>query len=188
MGDRSAIVMAALLTVGAWLAARLLGGPRTALLVTLALMALFDLAGLPSRSSTDYDDLQAFYSTDQVLAAQLPVPPGAGQATPTLTLLVQPVFAGAQPNFGVAGEVSGVALSWRCAFETGRIGRLALPIPTEALGTGSMADVRLHLTGSPSRESDYLLVYASSHRGGFLISLENGANASQTAATTCSVE
>jgi hypothetical protein len=30
--------------------------------------------------------------------------------------------------------------------------------------------VQLHLTGSPSRDGDYLIVYASSRQGGYLIS------------------
>ena len=46
--------------VGVWLAARLLGGPRTAFLATLALVALLDLAALPQRNQPQYDDLQAF--------------------------------------------------------------------------------------------------------------------------------
>jgi hypothetical protein len=37
---------------------------------------------------------------------------------------------------------------------------------------GNQADVRLHLTGSPSRESNYLVVYASSKLGGFVVGLE----------------
>jgi hypothetical protein len=32
--------------------------------------------------------------------------------------------------------------------------------------------VRLHLTGSPSRDGDYLVVYASSRLGGFDIALQ----------------
>ena len=94
-------------------------------------------------------------------------------AQPMLVLLVEPVFpaGAAQPRFGLAGEVGGAALAWDCAFQRG-LQHLALPVPPVS---GSL-DVRLHLTGSPTRETDYLLVYASAPRGGFLVSLVGAAD------------
>jgi hypothetical protein len=41
-------------------------------------------------------------------------------------------------------------------------------VPSAALSAGSV-DVRLHLTGSPSRETDYLVVYSSSVSGGMVL-------------------
>jgi hypothetical protein len=167
VGDRSAVVMATLLTLGGWAAARLLGGPRVAFAISLGLMALFTLAALPARNPPTYDDVDAFYRTDQVFSAQLAVPGNAS----IVTVLVEPRSQGAQPSFGLAGTINGVDASWTCPFDRG-IQRLALPVPTGALAGTSAADVELHLTGTPSREGDYLLVYASSQRGGYLISLE----------------
>jgi len=168
VGDRSAVVMSVLLCVGVWVAARLLGGPRAAFLATLALVALLDLAALPQRNTPEYDDLQAFYRTDQVLSSRVPVPVGSdGEAV--LTVLAQPTFTGSEPRFGIAGSINGTPLSWSCAFARG-IQTLALPLPAGVVRPGETADVQLHLSGSTSRESDYLVVYASSQRPGFLVS------------------
>jgi hypothetical protein len=172
VGDRSAAVMTALLGLSAWAAASMLGTPRTAFVVTLGLMALLDLAALPARTATEYDDRQAFYRTDQVLVAQVPIAPTLlqTQTSPLLTLLVEPIFAGAQPQFDLAGEIGATQLTWDCAFRHG-IQRLTLPVPTALLVGGATLDIRLHLTGSPTRESDYMVLYTSSARGGFLVFL-----------------
>jgi hypothetical protein len=183
VGDRSALVMSVLLAVAGWLAAWLLVGPRAAVAITLVLVALLDLAALPARNAAEYDDLEAFYRTDQVLTAQPAVPRGADQGGVAITLLAQPYFADAQPRFGLAGEVNGTPLQWTCAFPRG-IQRIALPLPVglasaDAPGT---ADVRLHLSGAPDHSSEYLVVYASSRQAGFVISLEpiDALNASLT--------
>ena len=181
-GDRSALVMATLLTVTAWLAARLIGGPRTAFLVSLGLVVLFDVAALPPRGVTEYDGVEAWYRTDQVVAAQL-ARPTTGAAN--LTLLVQPVFGGTQPTFGLGAELNGVSLRWACPF-TRDIERLALPLPPEALGSAPSLDIHVHLTGSPTRDSDYLLVYTSSRLGGPVISLQ-GSPAPEAPVTTCAL-
>ena len=184
VGDRSAALMAAILATGCWLAGRLLGGPRTAVIVASGVVLLFDLAALPARKPAVYDDLQAFYRADQVLTAQLAVPAGVGQAVePVVTVLAQPIFAGVQPGFGVVGEVNGEALQWSCAYQRG-IQRVALPVPSEAVRGAATADVRLHLSGSPSRDGDYLVVYLSSQRGGFIISLDS-APAPDQSVTRC---
>jgi hypothetical protein len=170
VGDRSAMVMTVLLGVGAWAAARLLGGPRVAFIVTLVLVVLLDLAALPQRTPPPFDDLQAFYRTDQVLALPVSVPPGLDPSAAALTVLVQPTFAGSQPQFGLTGTLNGTPTSWTCAFQHG-IQTIALPVPPGALASGTTADAQLHLTGSPSRESEYLVVFASSQRGGFVAAL-----------------
>ncbi|MCA1644799.1 MAG: hypothetical protein LC797_04765 [Chloroflexi bacterium] len=194
VGDRSAAVMMALLGVCAWTALTLLATARTAFGVTLGLVALLELAALPARTVTEYDDRQAFYGNDQILSAQVPSAPRSldAQTSPTLALLAEPTYSGAQPRFGLAGTVSGVPLAWECPFQHG-LQRLVLPVPRAALaGAAQSIDVQLHLTGSPSRESDYLLGYASSARGGFLVSLgdadADATSASPSASTvTCSL-
>jgi hypothetical protein len=186
VGDRSAIVMGVLLVVVAWLAARLVAGPHVALVVSVLVVALLDLAALPPRTTTEYDDREAFYRTDQVLSAQLAVPGGSEQGGLAITLLAQPFFAGAEPRFGLAGEVNGNPVQWTCAFSRG-IQRLALPLPPAvASDLGSSAQVRLHLTGSPDHASEYLVAYASSHQGGFVVALES-LGADSPGATRCSV-
>jgi hypothetical protein len=60
-----------------------------------------------------------------------------------------------------------------------------LPLPAAVLKGASTVDVRLQLNGSPSREGDYLLVYQSSERGGFLVSMASAAEASTPDSTTC---
>jgi hypothetical protein len=174
VGDRSAVVMSVLLAVAGWLAAWLLAGPRAALVVGLVLVGLLDLAALPARNASQYDDLEAFYRTDQTLSAQLAVPGGGDQGGGlAITLLAQPYFAGAQPRFGLAGEVNGTPLQWTCNFPRG-VQRIALPLPVGIASSGSngTADVRLHLSGAPDHTSEYLVVYSSSRQGGFVISLE----------------
>ena len=176
VGERSAVVLLVLLAGGVWLVARLVARPRVALLAVLAATAMFDLAALPPRDQPAYDDLQAFYATDQVLSATLSVP--AGNTATQLSLLVQPEFTGAQPRFGLAGEVNRAAYQWTCPFTHG-IQTISLPIAAQ----GPQIDLQLHLTGAPARDGDYLIVYASSRQGGFLISL----GPSDPSATRCSL-
>jgi hypothetical protein len=185
VGDSSAIVMTTLLAGGAWVATLLVGTPRAAFLVTLGLVALLDLAALPVRNAPEYDARDAFFQTDQVIAAQAPIAPG--RAEPTLVLLVEPVFpsAATQPSFGLAGDVGSTALAWDCAFQRG-LQQLALPLPEVAVVGSESVAVRLHLTGSPARQTDYLLVYASAVRGGFLASVVGGAELAPTA-TRCTL-
>jgi hypothetical protein len=170
VGDRSALVMTVLLAGVAWVAARLFGGPRMALVAVAAVVALMDLAALPNRGARDYDDLEAFYRTDQMLPVQLTVPQGVEQ--PAITLLVKPVFAGAAPRFGLAADVNGTTLQWTCAFEHGVVQQVALPVPPELARGQSTLNAQLHLSGSPSHDGDYLVVYASSRQGGFVIGLQ----------------
>ena len=184
VGDRSAAVMMALLGLSAWAAAMVLATPRTAFFVTLGLVTLLEVAALSARTVTEYDGRQAFYQTDQVLAARISIAPTLDPTPKVLTLLIEPTFSSAQPRFGLAGDVGGTSLTWDCAFRHG-LQRLALPVPAAPVANAGALDVRLHLTGSPSRESDYLLVYASSQRGGFLVSLVGSDEAAQSPGTTC---
>jgi hypothetical protein len=170
VGDRSALVMTVLLGGAAWLVGRLFGGPRAALLALLGVVLLLDLAALPNRGAREYDDLEAFYRTDQVLPLQLAAP--GGMADPAITLLVKPVFAGAAPRFGLAGDVNGTPLQWTCAFQPGAVQRVALPLPVEIVRGQSTLRGQLHLSGSPAHDGDYLVVYASSRMGGFVVGLE----------------
>ena len=167
VGQRSAMVMTVLLAVAAWLAARMLSGRRAALAVCIVFVAVLDIAALPARDTAEYDDLQAFYRTDQAISATPAVPAGSDLA---VAMLAQPVFSGSQPQFALAGDVNGTSLSWACPFQHG-IQRLALPVPASALSQGS-ANVQLRLTGSPSRDGDYLVAYASSRMGGFDIAVQ----------------
>jgi hypothetical protein len=174
VGDLSAMVMTVLLAIATWLAARLLAGPRAALTATLVLVVLLDLAAFAPRTPPEYDDLEAFYRTDQSLTARLSAPADGPLA---ITLLARPVFAGAQAQFGLAGEVNGTSVAWTCPFQRG-IQRLAMPLPAEtASGT---ADIRLHLTGSPNHDSEYLVAYASSKLGGFVVGLQPIASLDQS--------
>jgi hypothetical protein len=183
IGDRSAAVLLLLLGLGAWAAAILLATPRKAFVVTFVVVALLEVAALPARGLPEYDERQAFFQTDQVLAAQVPAV-FSTQSAAALTLLVEPVFSGAQPHFGLAGDVGGTSLTWDCAFRRG-LQRLALPV-TSLPASAAAVDARLHLTGSPSRDGDYLMVYASSARGGFLVSLVNAGDVGQ-GATSCTL-
>jgi hypothetical protein len=183
IGDRSAAVITVLLAIGVWAASVVLSSTRTAFFLTLGLVALLDLAALPARNAPEYDDRTAFFRTDQVLNARVPITSGKAIARPTLTVLVEPVYSGAQPAFGLAGDVGSTSVTWDCAFKPG-MQRLGLAIPPAAITSNGSVDVRLHLTGSPSRESNYLLVYMSSTRGGFLISLLGAADIAPDS-TTC---
>ena len=175
VGERSALVMMLLLVGCTWLAARYVAGPRVALFAAVVATVLFDVAALAPRDQPVYDDLQAFYSTDQVLSANAPIASGGATA---INVLVQPVFGGAQPRFGLAGDVNGTAYQWTCQFTHG-IQTIALPVAAE----GTVADLSLHLTGSPSRDGDYLIVYASSRQGGFIVS----ARPADQSATHCNL-
>jgi hypothetical protein len=184
-GDRSAALMSVLLALAAWTAARLVSTPRVAFVVVLGLVALLDIGDQPPRNSPVYDDRQAIYSTDQLVEARVPLPPGVGQPQPLLSLLVEPVFQATQPAFGLAGDIGGMSLGWSCAFKHG-LQRLELPLPPTIIVGAGFVDLRLHLTGSPSRETDYLVVYASANRGGPVASIVAAPELAQ-GATLCAL-
>jgi len=131
---------------------------------------------VPAASGTTPVQAPASGTTTGQVPAAAGTTGGPGESM--LVLLVEPVFpaAAAQPPFGLAGMVGSTALAWDCAFQRG-LQHLALPVPPAAVaGSGGPLDVRLHLSGSPTRESEYLLVYASAPRGGFLVSLVGAAD------------
>jgi hypothetical protein len=184
-GDRAATVMMVLLALGGWIVALLVNSPRGAFFALLGLVALLDLGALPARNPPAYDEREAFYRTDQVLSARVPVASGLGQGEPVVTVLVEPVFAGQSARFSLAGEIGDATLAWNCAFRRD-LQRLALPVPAALLTAPGPLDVRLHLIGSPNRETDYLLVYASARRGGPLVSLTRASDAGPDA-TLCTI-
>jgi hypothetical protein len=144
----SAAVLGLVLWVGVWLAALLLANARVAFWVGLAAMLLLTVAALPARPMVDFDERQALYDTDQVIP--VPVPSGAA----TVEVLLEPVFSGASPRFGLAGDVGGTRVAWTCPLRAG-LQRVELALPPRA------SEVRLRLSGTPSRDGDYLVVYTS---------------------------
>jgi hypothetical protein len=160
--------MLIVLSGGAWLAGWLLGSPRVAFVAVVGVGVLANLAALPPRVLPEYDERFAYFRTDQPIAVDVQV--RAVPTTPALALLVEPVFDGAQPRFGLAGTIGSIEAVWTCQFARGQQ-RLALPVPTGSISSPGELPVRLRLTGSPSRESDYLLVYASSRQPGLLASV-----------------
>jgi hypothetical protein len=169
VGARSAVVMLTLLVLGLGLAAWL--GTRSArgvFWIVLATSAAVDLGALPVRNAPEYDEREALYRVDQAVGRSVEVPSNGSPLM--LTVLAQAVWPAdrPQPAFGVAAEVAGQQLAWRCEFERD-IRRLALPVPGEIVANAQNVDARLRLTGVPSRETDYLVVYSSSGQGGYLI-------------------
>jgi hypothetical protein len=149
-----------------------------AFFVGLATMAVLDLSAVLPRTPVVFDDREALYRTDQSLAVRV----AAGAGDTLLVVLAEPVFEGDQPRFGLAGQVGGTAVDWSCALRRGKQ-QVALPLPAPA---GGAVDVQLRLTGTPSREGDYLLVYASSAQPGFLVWTAS-ANALGNGATVCAL-
>ena len=156
IGDRSAAVMALLLSLGAWLAAWLVLSPRAAFLVVGVAMIGFDLASLRPRAEPAFDDRVAVYRTDQSLDFTVFAPGSLQQ--PAMLLLVQPEFRGPSAPYALAADVNGERLVWDCGLER-RLQRLVLPVPARAVGGGTVA-VRLRLVGAPDREDSYLTVYS----------------------------
>jgi hypothetical protein len=174
----SGTVLAVLLWLGVWLAMVLLTNPRVAFFVGLAAMAVVDVSAFPPRVSVSFDDREVLYRTDQSLAVHV----SAVVGDTLLTVLAEPVFAGAQPRFGLAGQVGGTAVEWSCTWRRGRQ-VVALPLPASATGG---FDVQLRLIGTPSRDGDYLLVYASSAQPGPVI-LTTSPSALKDDATMCAL-
>jgi hypothetical protein len=163
----SGTVLAVLLWLGIWLAALLLARARGAFFVGLAAMVVLDLAALQPRTPVAYDDREVLYRTDQVLARQVT----ASDGDRVLLVLAEPIFAGERARFGLAGLIGTSSVEWSCPFRHG-IQQLALPLAAPVSGP---LDVQLHLTGAPTRETDYLVIYASSAERGPLISTARSA-------------
>jgi hypothetical protein len=158
----SGALLVALLWLGVWLVSLLLANARVAFWVGLASMLVLDLGALPPRAAVEFDDREVLYRTDQVVSVR--VAPAAGEST--LLVVAEPVLEGTQARFGLAADVASTYVEWSCPLRRG-IQRLALPLPP--VGAGAL-DIRLKLTGAPSRDGDYLLIYASSAQHGLLVS------------------
>jgi hypothetical protein len=171
----SAALLSVLLWLGLWLVTLLLAYERAAFWVGLVAMVVLEMAGLQPRALVEYDEREALYRTDQSLAA--PLPPGAS----TVYVLVEPMFATAPPRFGLAGELGAVRVEWSCSFRRG-VQRLALPLPP---GAASSSELRLHLTGAPSRGGDYLVLYTSSANGGLVVSVPSPGAKGDENVTSC---
>ncbi len=157
----SAAVLGAILWICVWVVALLLANPRVAFIVGLIAMAILTLGALPPRTSVEYDERQALYRTDQAISAHLA--PARGDTL--LLAVVEPVFTGPQPRFGLVGDLGTTRVTWTCPFQHG-VQRLALPLPQ---GSTAPIDLKLGLTGTPARDGDYLLVYGSARQGGPLL-------------------
>jgi hypothetical protein len=180
-GHVSAAVLTLLLS-GAAAAAALAGGsPRLAFLAATAAILVLDLGRLPVRPGPGYEEPEALWRTDQSITASVPVPPAA---RPELAVLARPVFAGAEPRFGLAASVGDASLSWNCRFQPG-VQWLALPLDPAVVPASGSLDVQLRLTGAPSPEQDYLVVYRSARRDGFLVSLGGPDPSAPAPVTTC---
>jgi hypothetical protein len=180
-GGLPAVVMLLVLASGAWILGWILGSPRVALTAVAGVVLLVVMAGLPARPGPNYDERSAFYRTDQVIEAS--VSATGDLRAPVLELLVEPVAAGAEPRFGLAGEVGPTTLEWSCPFQRG-LQRVALPLPRQAIPSPGPLSVRLHLTGTPSAQSDYLLVYSSARR--YVVSVVD-VSSLEPSVTRCSV-
>ena len=180
IGAVSAAVLVVLLGVGVWAGTALLLPPRTSAAVTAGLVLLLDVQAFRPRAEPAYDERVALYGTDQVVSAPVS---GTG---PALSVIVEPVFAGQHPAFGVATDVGGTPVSWSCGFVQGRQ-RLILPLPPMLVGS---TEVSVRLTGTPRRDGDYLLVFLSARRGGPLVdAIEPTAAATDgLPVTVCSAE
>lgn len=148
-----------------WMATALVLPSRTSAVLTALLVVLLDMQALPPRAEPAFDERVALYGTDQVVTGHVR---GAGTA---LSLIAEPVFAGAQPTFSLVADVGSDRLSWSCAFSHGRQ-RVILPL-RQPLRTAT--DASLRLTGAPRRDGDYLLVYLSAERGGPLLDATDSA-------------
>lgn len=166
IGAVSAALLVVLLGVCIWAATALVLAPRTSAAITAVLVVLLDVQGLPPRAEPSFDERVALYGTEQVVTAHVQ---GAGGS---LSLVAEPVFAGAQPTFSLVADLGSDRLSWSCAFTHGRQ-RVILPLRQ---GLRTATDVSLRLTGEPRRDGDYLLVYLSAQRGGLLVdAVDSGA-------------
>jgi hypothetical protein len=165
IGHVSAAVLTLLVGLSIASVALALGSGRATFLATTAVVLLLDVGRLPVRPGPGYEEPEALWRTDQTLAVTaLSSPGGLG----SLALLAQPVVADAESPLGVGATVNGEAAAWQCPFQPG-VQWLQLPIDPALPASGTSLDVRLRLTGAPDRDHDYLVVFRSSRREGFLV-------------------
>ena len=175
IGHLSAAVMSVLLGAGVAAIGLALDSPRAAFAGTLGLMLLLDLGRLPPRPAPGYEEPQALWQTDQTIDASL------DGATSRLMVLADAEFEGQQAPFGLAATVNGQQHAWRCPFQHGR---QWLELPLDG-GSSSSLDVRLGLSGAPDRDANYLVVYRSATRDGWLLGPSEDP-AAPAPITTCS--
>ena len=165
IGHLSAAVMSLLLGSGVAAVGLALSSPRAAFVAVLGLMLLLDLGRLPPRAAPGFEEPQALWQTrDQSIEAQLG---GSGGAPTHLALFADAVFAGDQAAFGLSATVNGRRVAWHCPFQHGR---QWLDLPLDS-GSSNSLDVKLGLSGAPDRQSNYLVVYHSTTRDGWLLGL-----------------
>ena len=162
VGHLSAAVMSLLLGAGVAAVGLGLGSARGAFAATLSLMLLLDFGRLPPRAAPGYDEPLALWQTDQTIEATL-----SGDSAGRILVFAEPVFAAPQAPFGLAALVNGQALAWHCPFQPGQ---QWLELPLQENATAPL-DVRLGLSGTPTREHDYLVVYHSTRHDGYLVEL-----------------
>jgi hypothetical protein len=177
IGHASAAVMSLLLGSGAAAVGLALGSPRAAFAATLGLMVVLDVGRLPVRPAAGFDEPQALWQTDQTIEASL-----SGDGSGHLAVFADAVFAGQHAPFGLSGTANGQRLAWQCPFVHGR---QWLELPLDAGLATSALDVRLGLSGTPDREQNYLVVYHSANRDGYLVGLMDDPSA-PAPRTTCS--
>lgn len=176
-GDASHASLAVLmLLVGEclWAAAFLLVGGRGALLIAVVGVAGLSAIQLPVPDRVPYRWRQALYRPDQAIQLHVPVDARHVPASPALRVLAEPHLVAAQPAFALETEMPLATTRWACPFAAGRQW-LELPVPASAIAGKDELPVTLRLTGQPSREGDYLVVYARNESGDFLVELAESA-------------
>jgi hypothetical protein len=166
------VVLAALLSVCVGAAAVPLAGPRWALACGLGSLVLLNAVRIPVGQSVPYRWRQALYRSDQTIQQRVPLPTQPLGA-PALRILVEPHLATRPPPFQLETSTPDRTQRWACPFAAGEQW-LLLPLPAVPAADGDAVPVGLRLAGQPSRERDYLVVFAQNEASGFLIQLVDG--------------
>jgi hypothetical protein len=177
VGHLSAAVMSLLLGSGVAAVGLGLGSARTSFVATLGLMLLLDVGRLPPRPAPGFEEPQALWQTgDQTIEASLNTSSGPAH----LAVLADAFYQGERAPYGLAATVNGHDYTWQCPFQKGRQW-LELPVDT---AEANSLDVKLGLSGKPDREANYLVVYRSATRDGWLLGLTEDP-AAPAPITTC---
>jgi hypothetical protein len=165
IGHVSAAVMMLLLGAGVATVALVLGSARAAFFATLGITLLLDLGRLPPRATPGFEEPQALWQVgDQRIEAVLSA---SGAAPSHLALLADAVYQGERAPYGLAATINGQDYAWQCSFQHGR---QWLELPVDNAEANSL-DVKLALSGAPDRQANYLVVYRSATRDGWLLGL-----------------
>jgi hypothetical protein len=166
------VVLAALLSIGVGAAAVPLAGPRWALACGLGSLVLLNTIRVPVGQSVPYRWRQALYRSDQTVQQRVPLP-AQPLGAPALRVLVEPHLATQPPPFQLETSTPDRTQRWTCPFVAGQQW-LLLPLSAMPAADGDAVPVGLRLVGQPSRERDYLVVFAENEASGFLIQLVDG--------------